>query len=99
MVDLLEYRLLEDLARAWRVAQPNLEQCGLLRIHYDGLAELASDDALWQSEPTIGAAGATRREIVLGAVLDHLRSVLAIDAVLLTEERAPPPPAPGAQTI
>ena len=81
MVDLLEYRLLEDLARAWRVAQPNLEQCGLLRIRYDGLAELAADDALWQSEPTIGAASAARREFVLGAVLDHLRSVLAIDAV------------------
>jgi len=46
MVDLLEYRLLEDLARAWRVAQPNLERCGLLGIHYDGLAELAADDAL-----------------------------------------------------
>ena len=25
MTDLLEYRLLEDLARAWRVAQPNLD--------------------------------------------------------------------------
>ncbi len=34
MIDLLEYRLLEDLARAWRVAQPNLEQCGLLRVAY-----------------------------------------------------------------
>jgi hypothetical protein len=77
MVDLLEHRLLEDLARAWRVAQPNLEQCGLLHIHYDGLAELASDDMLWQSAPPIGAASAGRREIVLAAVLDHLRSVLA----------------------
>ncbi len=99
MVDLLEYRLLEDLARAWRVAQPNLEQCGLLRIHYDGLAELASDNALWQSEPVIGAAGAARREFVLGAVLDHLRSVLAIDAVPLTEERTRSLAARVAQTI
>jgi len=67
MVDLLEYRLLEDLARAWRVAQPNLERCGLLGIHYDGLAELAADDALWRDAPAIGSArrpprnGARRR--------------------------------------
>jgi hypothetical protein len=37
MIELLEYRLLEDLARAWRVAQPNLEQCGLLRVVTRGL--------------------------------------------------------------
>ena len=87
MVDLLEYRLLEDLARAWRVAQPNLEQCGLLRIEYDGLTELSSDDGLWRGIPVIGAASPARREAVLGALLDHLRSVLAIDAVPLTDER------------
>jgi Helicase conserved C-terminal domain len=99
MVDLLEYRLLEDLARAWRVAQPNLEQCGLLRIHYDGLAELAVEEALWRDAPAIGGAGAGRREMVLGAVLDHLRSVLAIDAVPLTEERTRSLAARVAQTI
>jgi hypothetical protein len=99
MVDLLEYRLLEDLARAWRVAQPNLEQCGLLRIEYDGLAELSSDDGLWCSIPVIGAASPTRREAVLGALLDHLRSVLAIDAVPLTDERTRSLAARVAQTI
>jgi hypothetical protein len=99
MVDLLEYRALEDLARAWRVAQPNLEQCGLLRIRYDGLAELASDDVLWQGAPAIAAASGVRREFILGAVLDHLRSVLAIDAVPLTEERTRSLAARIAQTI
>jgi len=99
MVDLLEYRLLEDLARAWRVAQPNLEQCGLLRIHYDGLAELAAEDALWREAPAIGGASAARREMVLGAVLDHLRSVLAIDALPLTEERTRSLASRVAQTI
>jgi superfamily II DNA/RNA helicase/very-short-patch-repair endonuclease len=87
MIELLEYRSLEDLARAWRVAQPNLEQCGLLRIHYEGLAELATEDARWREGPVIATASAVRREQVLAAVLDHLRSVLAIDAVPLTEER------------
>ncbi len=99
MVDLLEYRLLEDLARAWRVAQPNLEQCGLLRIGYDGLAQLSSDDALWRSIPVIGEASAERREAVLGVVLDHLRSVLAIDAAPLTDERTRSLAARVAQTI
>jgi very-short-patch-repair endonuclease len=99
MVDLLEYRLLEDLARAWRVAQPNLEQCGLLRIHYEGLAELAADGALWEGAPIIAAAGAERRQQVLAAVLDHLRSVLAIDAVPLIEERTRSLAARVAQTI
>jgi hypothetical protein len=99
MIDLLEFRLLEDLARAWRVAQPNLEQCGLLRIEYHGLAELSSDDALWRGIPVIGTASATRREAVLGAVLDHLRSVLAIDAVPLTDERTRSLAARVAQTI
>jgi hypothetical protein len=99
MVDLLEYRLLEDLARAWRVAQPNLEQCGLLHIHYDGLSELSADEALWHGVPTIADAGTARREAVLDAVLDHLRSVLAVDAVPLTEERTRSLAARVAQTI
>jgi superfamily II DNA/RNA helicase len=99
MVDLSEYRLLEDLARAWRVAQPNLEQCGLLRIHYDGLAELAAEEALWRDAPAIGDASAMRRRMVLGAVLDHLRIVLAIDAVPLAEEQTRSLVARVAQTI
>ena len=87
MIDLLEYRVLEDLARAWRVAQPNLEQCGLLRIDYHGLAEIAGDDALWAGAPAIAAATAQRRETVLRAVADHLRGVLVLDAPTLSEER------------
>lgn len=87
MVDLFQYRAFEDLRRAWRVAQPNLEQCGLLRIEYDGLADLAARDDYWAGAPGIGQASAARREELLRAVLDHLRSVLAIDAACLKEER------------
>lgn len=99
MIALLRYRVMEDLARAWRVAQPNLEQCGLLSIGYDGLAELSSDDVLWRGVPVIGDTGAVRREAVLGAVLDHLRSVLAIDAIPLTDEQTRSLAARVAQTI
>ena len=40
--DVLGYRLYRDLERGWRVTAPNLEQCGLLEIHYESLDELAS---------------------------------------------------------
>src|SRR5581483_1761993 len=72
--------------RAWRVAQPNLEQTGLLRIRYDGLEELAADDAIWLGVPGFGEVPAGERERVLLAVLDHLRSELAIDAECLTPD-------------
>lgn len=85
MIDLLEYRALEDLSRDWRVTQPNLEQTGLLRIEYAGLDELASDDALWSGLPAIDEASAETRRRVLHAFLDHLRMGLAVDAPPLTE--------------
>ncbi len=44
----LEYRIFEDLRRSWRVTQPNLEQCGLLRIDYLDLHDLCADDRPWQ---------------------------------------------------
>jgi hypothetical protein len=86
MIELLEYRALEDLSRGWRVAQPNLEQVGLLRIEYRGLNQLAADDARWQVLPAIAQASAERRERVLRAVLDHLRMQLALDTEALTEQ-------------
>jgi hypothetical protein len=87
MVDLLEYLALEDLGRAWRVAQPNLEQCGLLRVDYDGLDELAADGSGWFGVPQLEAMPAAARAQVLRAVLDHLRGALAIEAELLGRER------------
>ena len=86
MTDLLEYRALEDLGRGWRVAQPNLEQTGLLRVEYDGLAELAADESLWDGLPAISGADPERRETVLRALLDHLRTRLAISADQLAPE-------------
>jgi hypothetical protein len=45
MMQVLHYFAVEDLARAWRVAQPNLEQTGLLKIEYAGLDELVANEA------------------------------------------------------
>ena len=86
MIDLLEYRALEDLSRGWRITQPNLEQCGLLRIEYEGLTELAADDTRWRGLPAIADATPERREHVLHTILDHLRTQLAIDAEALTDQ-------------
>lgn len=88
MIDLLEYRVLEDLSRGWRITQPNLEQTGLLQIEYHGLSELAADDALWRHLPAISDADANKRQEVLKAFLDHLRMNLAIEANSLTEDAA-----------
>ena len=88
MVDLLEYRALEDLSRDWRVTQPNLEQTGLLRIEYEGLDDLAADDAVWSGLPVIAEVSAGTRRRVLRAFLDHLRMGLAVDAEALTRDAA-----------
>ena len=49
--ELTEYQLCEDLRRGWRVVQPNLEQVGLLRLDYRGLAALCADDHRWRFHP------------------------------------------------
>jgi hypothetical protein len=84
---LIEYRIYEDLRRGWRVVQPNLEQCGLLRVDYKDLEASCADPALWQGYPLLAAADPQTRLRVARAFLDHLRRALAIDAACLTPER------------
>jgi hypothetical protein len=62
-----EYRLYEDLRRGWRIVQPNLEQCGLLIIEYDGLREACADNALWQKHrhPVLLQASPEERFIII----------------------------------
>ena len=64
MIDLLDYRALEDLSRGWRVVQPNLEQAGLLRLGYLDLDVIAKDDSLWKGIPAIDGATPETREVV-----------------------------------
>ena len=85
MMQVLHYLAVEDLARAWRVAQPNLEQTGLLKIEYAGLDELVANEALW-SHPIIGGVAPTTRKTILTAILDHMRSVLVLDDRALTDD-------------
>lgn len=85
MIDLFEYRAFEDLARAWRVAQPNLEQCGLMTVEYDGLSAIADDDDTWSAVSMMNSAERGLRFRILKAILNHLRSVLVIRANCLEE--------------
>ena len=83
--DLIEYRIYEDLRRAWRIVHPNLEQCGLLRVDYEGLESLCSRDDLWQELPPLARLSASRRLEILRPILDFCRKKLAIRVECLRE--------------
>jgi ATP-dependent helicase YprA (DUF1998 family) len=86
MQRLLEYRLYEDLRRGWRIVQPNLEQCGLLRIEYPGLTDMCAAEEPWKGHPILQQASPETREKALRAFLDHFRHEIAIDARVLNPD-------------
>ena len=48
----IEYHLYRDLQSGWRVTAPNLEDCGLLKFEYEGLAGsdgLLAEQDLWET--------------------------------------------------
>jgi len=83
---LLEYRIYEDLRRGWRIIQPNLEQCGLLKMDFSGLAEYCRDDRPWQEHQILTTAPPDTREQVVRTFLLHMLRELALDARPLTED-------------
>jgi ATP-dependent helicase YprA (DUF1998 family)/very-short-patch-repair endonuclease len=83
----VSYYLYRDLERGWRVTSPNLEQCGLLLIEYEGLDELVADQAFWEGKqvhPALVSASPDQRRAVIRTLLDHLRRSLAIKEDALT---------------
>jgi hypothetical protein len=83
--ELIEYRLYEDLRRGWRIVHPNLEQCGLLTIHYRGLDQACATEALWAAIPEIASLAPAGRVALLKAILDFARRKLAIASQTLNE--------------
>ncbi|MFC3451377.1 protein kinase domain-containing protein [Amycolatopsis speibonae] len=78
--DVIAFRLYLDLQRGWRITMPNLEQTGLLQIHYEDLAWLAEQEDRWAStQPSIRDADPGRRKEIMHALLDAMRRHLAID--------------------
>ncbi|MGD9525489.1 MAG: helicase-related protein, partial [Pseudonocardia sp.] len=78
--DVVAFRLYRDLERGWRVTMPNLEQTGLLEIHYADLDWLAGKQERWADTlPDLNAASPGQRAEILRALLDEMRRSLAID--------------------
>ena len=83
--DVLGYRLYRDLERGWRVAAPNLEQCGLLEIAYASLEELCEAQDVWEGcHPALATAAPHVRQAVAKVLLDFMRRALAIDVDYLS---------------
>lgn len=75
----LGYRIYRDLRRGWRVALPNLEQCGLLEIDYIDLEELCADESVWADKHAVLAQASVKvRAQVARTLLDYMRRELAI---------------------
>ena len=85
-VELLEYRLYQDLRRGWRVVQPNLEEVDLVRVDYRGLEEIAANEGIWREIPGFADLSAEGRKQILQEFLDCFRKRGAIDAPILREE-------------
>jgi ATP-dependent helicase YprA (DUF1998 family) len=79
----LEYRVFEDLRKGWRVVQPNLEQCGLLKIEYKSLEEVCDLAEPWADNAILAGSSPDIRKTVIRNLLNHLRSNLAIERSLL----------------
>lgn len=75
----LGYRIYNDLKRGWRITAPNLEQCGLLRIHYQSLTDICKEESLWMGKhPVLTTATVDVRESVAKVLLDFMRRELVI---------------------
>lgn len=83
----LAYQIITDLRRGWRVNMPNLENCGLVEIIYDGLEDICQMDSFWEdTHPKLKDAPQEGRKYLLKTLMDHLRKELCIDCAELDPE-------------
>ena len=74
----LRYNVVTDLAAPTRKNQQNLEDVGLLRVSYNGLEGVSSDDEIWRGIPQLHAIHGQDRLEFLEGFLDIFRRQLAI---------------------
>jgi superfamily II DNA or RNA helicase/uncharacterized CHY-type Zn-finger protein len=74
----LQYNVLLDLAAPIRRNQQNLEDIGLMRVFYNGLDGLASEEEIWKDIPSVSRLSRTQRFEYLEGFLDIFRRQLAI---------------------
>lgn len=83
----LEYRALMDLRKGWRVTLPNLEQTGLIDVHYPAARMLAEQQDRWSgAHPLLQSIDAEQRVEIIRVCLDEFRRNLAIAADGLSAE-------------
>src|SRR5690606_35732517 len=67
------------LRRGWRIALPNLEQCGLLEIGYADLDAVCAAEDVWAGcHPALVTASPQNRVNIAKTLLDYMRRELAI---------------------
>jgi Lhr-like helicase len=80
----LSYRVWFDQRRGWRYTNPNLEQLGLVRVEYQGIDALASDQEEFEkAHPLLKRATPEVRANLYRKLLDHLRKWMAIKSQVL----------------
>ncbi|MFF3442543.1 protein kinase [Streptosporangium sp. NPDC002721] len=85
--DVVAFRLYLDLERGWRITMPNLEQTGLLEIHYADLQWLAEQQDRWSgTHRKLREAAPGQRVEIMRALLDEMRRALAIDVQHFRED-------------
>lgn len=86
MRNVIQYRLLNDLERGWRINMPNLEQSGLLIIDYLDREDLAAAQERWaDTHPSLESAQPEVRAELLRIMLDEMRRNLAIESPLFVQ--------------
>lgn len=85
--DYILVRLLYDLKRGWRYNTPNLEQCGLLKIHYNRLSEFCARDDFWKDIKLLDTMNGPEREGVMVQVLNFFRTSYAFDYYKIIDKR------------
>ena len=84
----LAYRLYRDLKRGWRINSPNLEQCGLLEIHYEAMLDVCAAEDIWASaHPALSSATPDTRFLVTKVLMDYMRRELAVKVDFLDREK------------
>ncbi|HRG45813.1 MAG TPA: DEAD/DEAH box helicase [Leptospiraceae bacterium] len=86
-LEILEYRIYEDLRRSWKIILPNLEETGLLEIQYRGVENIIRDESLWNTMPAGVMLPTEQRAEIVEVLLSEMRRHLAIDVDCLLEEK------------
>ncbi|MET9227210.1 protein kinase [Lentzea sp. NPDC003310] len=85
--DVIAFRLYLDLERGWRITMPNLEQTGLLQIHYEDLEWVADQEDRWSKcQASLRDATPVLRTEIMRVLLDEMRRGLAIDVQHFRED-------------